>query len=165
MIVLIMGPTGAGKTTIGSLLASRLGWPFADGDDFHPPANIEKMRRGISLNDADRIPWLEAIREAVLRWIAQGQNTVLACSALKHAYRERLRVGPEVKLVYLKGSYDLIRMRLRERHGHFANESILAGQFADLEEPEDAVKVDASLEPEEIVAEIRKQLGLAQNSG
>ena len=155
-----MGPTGAGKTTIGSLLASQLGWEFVDGDRFHPPANVGKMKRGIPLNDADREPWLGAIREAMLRWITEKRNIVLACSALKRAYRHRLAAGPEVKLVYLKGSYDLLRERLRRRYGHFANEAILAGQFADLEEPEDAVTVDVSSSPEEIVAQIRGELGL-----
>ena len=155
-----MGPTGAGKTTIGSLLASQLGWEFVDGDDFHPTANVEKMKRGLPLNDADREPWLDSIRKAMLGWIAEKRNIVLACSALKRAYRDRLAAGPEVKLVYLKGSYDLLRERLQRRHGHFANEAILAGQFADLEEPEDAVTVDVSSSPEEIVAQIRGELGL-----
>lgn len=155
-----MGPTGAGKTTIGSLLALRLGWEFVDGDDFHPTANVEKMKRGLPLNDADREPWLDSIRKAMLGWIAEKRNIVLACSALKRAYRDRLAAGPEVKLVYLKGCYDLLRERLQRRRGHFANEEILAGQFADLEEPEDAVTVDVSRSPEEIVAQIRGELGL-----
>lgn len=155
-----MGPTGSGKTTIGALLAAQLGWQFADADSFHPPANIEKMSRGIPLTDADRAPWLAAMRDAIVQWIADRANVVLACSALKHAYREQLRAGPEVKIVYLKGNYELFRQRILGRHGHFAGEGILAGQFADLEEPADAVTVDAALSPEEIVAEIRKKLAL-----
>ena len=161
MVVIIMGPTGAGKTTIGRLLADQLKWEFADADVFHPPANIEKMSKGIPLNDADRAPWLAAMRKAILEWIAAGENVVLACSALKRAYRDELRAGPEVKIVYLKGSYALFAERIRHRHGHFAGEGILAGQFADLEEPEDAITVDASKSPEQIVAEIRKQLALS----
>jgi len=160
VIVIIMGTTGAGKTTIGTMLATQLNWQFADADTFHPPANIEKMSRGIPLTDADRAPWLEAMRKAILEWIAAGKNVVLACSALKRAYREDLRVSPEVKIIYLKGNYALFAERIRHRHGHFAGEQILAGQFADLEEPEDAITIDAALPPQQIVAEIRKQLGL-----
>ena len=156
-----MGTTGAGKTTIGTMLATQLNWQFADADAFHPPANIEKMSHGIQLTDADRAPWLEAMRKAILEWIAAGKNVVLACSALKRAYREKLRPSPEVKIVYLKGNYALFAERIRHRHGHFACEDILAGQFADLEEPEDAITIDAAKSPEEIVAEIRKRLGLA----
>jgi gluconokinase len=160
VIAIIMGATGAGKTTIGTMLAAQLKWPFADADTFHPPANIEKMSRGIPLNDADRAPWLEAMRKAILEWIAAGKNVVLACSALKRAYREVLRPSPEARIIYLKGSYALFAQRIRHRHGHFAGEGILAGQFADLEEPDDAVTVDAAQSPEQIVAEIRKRLGL-----
>ena len=155
-----MGATGAGKTTIGTMLAAQLNWQFADADTFHPPANIEKMFRGIPLNDADRTPWLEAMRKAILEWIAAGKNVVLACSALKRAYREALRPSPEVKIIYLKGNYALFAERIRHRHGHFAGEGILAGQYADLEEPDDAITVDAAQSPEQIVAEIRKRLGL-----
>ncbi len=156
-----MGATGAGKTTIGTMLATQLKWEFADADTFHPPANIEKMSHGIPLTDADRAPWLEAMRKAILEWIAAGKNVVLACSALKRAYRDELRPSPEVKIVYLKGNYALFAERIRHRHGHFAGEQILAGQFADLEEPDDAITIDASKTPDEIVAEIRKRLGLA----
>jgi gluconokinase len=165
MIVIVMGVTGAGKTTVGRLLAEQLGWRFADADDFHPPANVEKMRRGISLNDEDRRPWLQALRAQIAYWIAQGSNVVLACSALKRSYRQELAAGPEVRFVYLKGSPALIADRLRSRHGHFADEQILAGQFADLEEPkegvENAVTVDIDASPQEIVAAIRQKLGLA----
>src|SRR6266404_2938500 len=156
-----MGTTGAGKTTIGTMLATQLNWQFADADAFHPPANIDKMSHGTPLNDADRAPWLAAMRKAILEWIAAGKNVVLACSALKRAYRDELRPSPEVKIVYLKGNYALFAERIRHRHGHFAGEQILAGQFADLEEPDDAITIDASKTPDEIVAEIRKRLGLA----
>jgi gluconokinase len=161
VIIIIMGTTGAGKTTIGTMLAAQLNWQFADADAFHPPANIEKMSRGIPLNDADRAPWLEAMHKAILEWIAVGKNVVLACSALKRAYREVLRASPEVKIIYLKGNFALFAERIRHRHGHFAGEGILAGQFADLEEPADAITIDAAQSPEEIVAEIRNRLALA----
>jgi gluconokinase len=161
VILIIMGTTGAGKTTIGTLFASQLGWQFADADSFHPPANIDKMSRGIPLGDADRAPWLAALRDAELQWLGSKQNVVLACSALKQSYREELRVSPEVNIIYLKGSYELFRERIHERHGHFAGEQILAGQFRDLEEPNDAIIIDARLSPSEIVSEIRKKLDLA----
>jgi gluconokinase len=161
VVVIIMGTTGAGKTTIGTMLAAQLNWQFADADTFHPPANIEKMSHGIPLNDADRAPWLAAMRKAILEWVAAGKNVVLACSALKRSYRDELLVGPEVKIIYLKGNYALFAERIRNRHGHFAGEGILAGQFADLEEPTDAITIDAAQPPEQIVAEIRKRLALA----
>ena len=160
MIVLVMGVTGSGKSTVGSLLAVQLGWEFADADGFHPAANVEKMARGIALTDADREPWLAAMRAAIVKWQAEGKNVVLACSALKQSYREKLGVGGEVRLVYLKGSYEVIASRLRARHGHFATEAILADQFAVLEEPRDAVAVDVDGVPEELVADIRERLGL-----
>lgn len=156
-----MGPAGSGKTTIGELLASQLGWDFVDGDSFHPPANIQKMYRGVPLDDNDRVPWLNAIRKAMLQWHAQSRNIVLACSALKRAYRERLQINSDVKFVYLKGTYDLLRERLSSRKGHYAGEQLLASQFADLEEPTDALTVDVARSPEEIAAEIRKRLGPA----
>ncbi|HWJ48182.1 MAG TPA: gluconokinase [Candidatus Udaeobacter sp.] len=158
MILIVMGVVGAGKTTVGKLLASQLGWEFADADDFHPESNVEKIRHGIALTDADREPWLDHLRDAIVRWIADGKNVVLACSALKRAYRAKLCLGPEVRLVYLKGSVALIADRLRSRHGHFAGESILVSQLADLEEPETAITVEINDTPQQIVAQIRKAL-------
>lgn len=155
-----MGPMGVGKTTVGTLLAQRQGWQFADGDDFHPASNVEKMRQGIPLDDTDRQPWLSALREAMKGWIERGQSVVLACSALRSAYRDQLYRGPEVALVLLQGNYDLIRDRLRHRSGHFAAESLLASQFAILEKPSDAITVDVTGSPAEVVESICLSLGL-----
>ena len=164
MIAIVMGVTGSGKTSVGRLLAQQLGWEFADADDFHPSANVEKISHGIPLTDEDRAPWLDRLRIQITNWIVNGQNAVLACSALKRTYRQELSVGPEVRFVYLKGSAELIAQRLRLRRGHFADEKILASQFADLEEPEAAVTVDISQAPEMIVAAIRERLGLERRS-
>jgi gluconokinase len=160
VIVVVMGVTGAGKTTIGNLLAQQLGWEFVDADSFHSPANVEKIRQGIPLDDADRAPWLKALRDAIEQWVAEGKNVILACSALKKSYRDELHVGGQVSFVYLKGSYNLIYQRLRARHGHFASEKILASQFAALEEPDDAVVVNIDQPAEAIVAEIKRGLSL-----
>ena len=160
MIVIVMGVVGAGKTTVGKLLASELGWQFADADDFHPASNVQKISHGIPLTDEDREPWLDRLRIAILKWISNGKSTVLACSALKRGYREKLQAAPEVRFVFLKGSAALIAQRLRARHGHFAGEAILASQLADLEQPENAVTVDVSGTPQQIVNQIRKALGL-----
>ena len=156
-----MGPAGSGKTTVGKLLAAQLSWEFADGDDFHPLANIAKMSRGIPLTDEDRLPWLKSIRDAMRQWQAQGKNGVIACSALKRSYRELLGIGAngkDVRLVYLKGTCDLLLERLHSRKGHYMKDKMLVSQLADLEEPEDALTVDVSKSPEEIVSEIRKEL-------
>jgi len=160
MIAIVMGVVGAGKTTVGKLLASQLGWEFADADDFHPQSNVEKIRHGIALTDEDREPWLDRLREAIVRWIAEGKSVILACSALKRSYRAKLCVGPQVRFVYLKGSAALIADRLHSRHGHFAGESILASQLADLEEPEKAITVDITGTPEQIAAEIKRALAM-----
>jgi gluconokinase len=161
VVILMMGVSGAGKTTIGQLLASRLGWEFADGDDYHSAANLEKMRDGIPLTDADRAPWLETLRTLIAGWIAEGKSAVLASSALKRSYREFLLVAPEIKVVYLRGTPELLQQRLRERVGHFMTERMLASQLATLEEPEDAVVVDTGRPVAEIVAEIRAKLAQA----
>jgi gluconokinase len=163
MIVIVMGTTGSGKTTIGNLLAKRPGWEFVDADDFHPPANVEKMKHAIPLTDADREPWLKALHDKIVEWNAEKRNVVLACSALKQSYRDELRASPAVKFVYLKGSYELFSQRVLARKGHFAKQDLLASQFATLEEPKDAISVDAARPPEEIVSEVRKQLGLVQS--
>ncbi|HEY1272093.1 MAG TPA: gluconokinase [Terriglobales bacterium] len=161
MVIIVMGVVGAGKTTIGRLLAAELQWHFTDADDFHPPANIEKISQGIPLSDADRAPWLDQIRAAIIAWNGEHRNVVLACSALKQSYRDTLRVSTDVEFVYLKGSHDLIERRLSGRHGHFASVQLLASQFSALEEPDDAITVNIDRPPAEIVSQIRVSLGLA----
>ena len=162
MVIVVMGVSGSGKTTVGSLLAQQLGWEFADADDYHPAANIEKMRDGIPLTDADRLPWLERLRSLIAGWITTGTGAVLACSALKQNYRERLRVGEPVRFVYLKASAEVLSQRLLERHGHYMKRQMLESQLATLEEPGDAIVVNANATPENMVREIRKDLGLIQ---
>ena len=164
MIVIIFGVSGAGKTTVGKLLARKLRWHFLEADDFHPAANVEKMRGGRPLTDEDRRPWLERLRERIDRSLAAGENAVLACSALKRKYRDCLRVNSDVKLVFLRGDYALIEKQLRRRRGHFMNPDLLRSQFADLEEPEPDERVliiELGRTPEEIVEEIKRKLQLA----
>ena len=134
MVIVVMGVSGSGKTVVGSELAARLGWVFEDGDDFHPPANVEKMRRSIPLTDQDRIPWIRSLCRAVQEWVAQGRNVVLACSALRRWYRDALRDAVAnhawIRFAYLDGSYEEIDRRLRHRVGHFMPESLLRSQLA-----------------------------------
>ena len=155
MIVIVMGVTGAGKTTIGRALAAALGWEFHDGDDLHSEANKLKMRSGIALDDADRAPWLAAIRQLIEAMLSQGRDGVVACSALKQSYRDEIVVDPKaVKIVYLKGSKEMIAERLRNRGAHFMDPDLLQSQFDTLEEPRDAIVVDIAAAPEAIVNEI-----------
>jgi gluconokinase len=161
VIVIIYGVSGAGKTTIGRLLARQLGWHFIEADDFHPAANIEKMRSGRPLTDEDRWPWLERLRKQIKRSLAARENAVLACSALKRAYRERLHVSGEVKFMFLRGDYALIEEQLSQRRGHFMNPALLRSQFADLEEPktdEDVLTIELGGTPRELVEEIKTKL-------
>jgi gluconokinase len=162
MIVVLMGVSGSGKTTVGKLLAHNLGWTFVEGDDYHPPANIEKMRHGIPLNDSDRLPWLNALRHRLEDASKRGENVVLACSALKHAYQHYLaHFAPDLlHYVYLVGSEELIRQRLAQREGHFMDPALLHSQFETLEPPEEALRVDIASSPEGIAAVIRHKLGL-----
>lgn len=159
MILVVMGVTGSGKTTVGRMLADRLAWVYLEADDFHSAANKEKMHRGVPLTEEDRVPWLDAMHAELVKHDEQGKNVVLACSALRQEYRDRLRVGLETRFIYLRGSRELIANRLRLRKHHFAGESILDDQFAVLEEPRDALVVDIGKEPEAIVEEILQKIG------
>ena len=162
--VIVMGVSGSGKTTVAELIAKRLGWPFMEGDRLHPEANVEKMRQGIPLTDADRAPWLDRIGEELKLWAAEGRSGVLTCSALKRAYRDRIRSArPDVRFVYIKGSEALIQSRVAARHHEYMPASLLRSQFEALEEPaadEQAVIVDATLSPEEEAAAAIAALGL-----
>jgi gluconokinase len=162
MVLVLMGVSGSGKTTVGKLLAGQLGWTFVEADDYHPTANVEKMHRGEPLTDADRRPWLAALRQRVDEACERGEDVVLACSALKHAYQDYLEQHEPacVRYVYLHGSEDLIRRRLAARKGHFMNPALLHSQFETLEPPEDAVRVDVASPPEVIAAEIRRKVGV-----
>jgi gluconokinase len=153
-----MGVTGSGKSTLGRLIAKRLSYVFLDADDFHPRENIEKIRKGIPLSDADRIPWLEKIHEEVKSLNKKGMNVVLACSALKALYRSILFKEISGKVIYLKGDKNLIRDRILGRKGHFAKETILDSQFATLEEPLNAICLDIRKSKEELVEELIKYL-------
>ena len=136
MIVIVAGVSGSGKSTVGALLAGRLGWRFADADDFHPAANVEKMRAGVPLTDEDRWPWLQAIAGWMDERIAAGEQAVLTCSALKRSYRDVLLAGrPQARMVFLAPDRDVLARRLAARHGHFFPEELLGSQFADLEPP------------------------------
>ncbi len=154
MIIVIMGVAGAGKSTVGQLLATELRCEFLDGDSLHPPANIEKMTHGIPLTDADRAPWLAAIHARIVESFRRGEHLVVACSALKQQYRDILEDGVKVTWVYLKGSAEVIRKRLRHRQHHFMKAQMLASQFADLEEPAAAIVIDVAVEPIAAVGQI-----------
>ena len=162
-VVILMGVSGSGKTTIGQLLAKELNWRFYDGDDFHPKANVAKMSRGIPLTDRDRGAWLAALEHLIRGLIEERISAVITCSALKQTYRDRL-VGNrnDVVLVYLKGDYDLTQERLLSRKDHFMKADLLTSQFDTLEEPEDVLAIDTAQEPVVIVAEIKQQLGLSE---
>jgi len=161
MILLVMGVSGAGKTTVGRLLAASLGWEFVDADAFHPPQNREKMGRGIPLDEADRAPWLAALAAAIDGWLAERRPVVLACSALRRSYRRILLRDPgEMKVIYLEGDPALLRARLEQRAGHFAGSALLESQLETLEEPDDALTVDVAAPPEALVQAIRAGLGL-----
>lgn len=160
MVIVLMGVTGSGKTTVGELLAKDLGWKYYDADDYHPRENVEKMKSGVPLNDADRKPWLETLNTLIRGCLERGESAVLACSALKQSYRELLLVDERVTLVYLKGDYETIKERLSQRRGHYMDTALLDSQFQTLEEPERALDVDASLNPAEIVKSIQMHFDL-----
>jgi len=159
MIILVMGVAGAGKTTVGERLAEALGFRFHDADAFHPPANVDKMARGLPLDDADRAPWLAALGVAIDAWLRDGEGVVLACSALKAAYRaELLRDPARMAIVYLRVSPELARERVARRTGHFMKQAMVDSQMRTLEEPTDAITVDAAAPPADIVAHVRAAL-------
>ena len=164
-VIVVMGVSGSGKTTIAAALARRLGWQFAEGDAFHPAANVAKMGAGIPLDDADRWPWLDAIAAWIGRTRAEGKRCVVACSALKRAYRERLAGGrDDVRFVYLQGDYDVIAERLARRQGHYMPLTLLRSQFEALEEPgreENPLVIDVDAPPEAMLDAIARGLGLA----
>jgi gluconokinase len=161
MVIVIMGPAGAGKTTIGRALAVDLGWRFVDGDEAHPPRNIEKMHAGIPLTDADREPWLATLHTIAAQAIERNEPAVIACSALKERYRQLLRGSlVPVRFVYLRTTEAVLQRRLAERASHFFNPALLATQLAALEEPADALLVDGTWPPERIVAAIRSEFGI-----
>jgi carbohydrate kinase (thermoresistant glucokinase family) len=163
--VVVMGVSGSGKTTVAELLAKQLSWQFMEGDRLHPPTNVEKMRQGIPLTDADRAPWLDRIGEELKSWAAQGRSGVMTCSALKRAYRDRIRSArPDVRFVYLRGSQALIQGRVATRHHEYMPASLLMSQFDALEEPtpdEPVVTVDVGGSPDAEVAAVIAALNLA----
>ncbi|OJT25191.1 gluconate kinase [Archangium sp. Cb G35] len=160
MVIIVMGVSGSGKTTVGLRLAAALGCRFRDADDFHPPGNIAKMSAGIALTDEDRAPWLTVLRELVENTLEEGGALVLACSALKRAYRERLTVdAARQRWVYLRVPPELLAERLKARRGHYMPAVLLGSQLAALEVPEDALVVEATAAPDTLVATILRELG------
>ena len=161
MVIIVMGVTGAGKTTVGLRLAETLGWRFHDADDFHPAANKAKMHAGIPLTDEDRWPWLRALRVAIEQALADDVGAVVTCSALKRAYRDLLAGGlTHVRYVHLTGDPGVVAARLAERRGHFMNPALLDSQIATLEAPADAIDVDVALTLDQQIAEIRRALSV-----
>jgi gluconokinase len=161
MVIVLMGPAGAGKTTIGRSLSVELGWRFVDGDDLQPHANVDKMSRGDPLTDGDRASWLAALHTVIARAIDRREHLALACSALKERYRSALRADLKpVRFVYLQADASLLQRRLEQRPHHFAGPALLTSQLTDLEEPADALTIEAANDPSEIVHHIRREFGV-----
>jgi gluconokinase len=159
VIVILMGVTGCGKTAVGAMLAAACGWEFLDADDFHPAENVAKMKSGVPLTDEDRGPWLARLNTLLRESEREGRSLVLACSALKQAYRDRLARGcAAARFVFLDGDIELIRERLAARQGHYMNPKLLDSQFAILERPQDALRLDVAASPAELVRSIRERL-------
>jgi gluconokinase len=159
VIVIVMGVTGCGKTTVGEMLARDCGWDFHDADDFHPPENVAKMKRGEPLTDEDRWPWLARLNALLRDSERDHKSLVLACSALKQVYRDRLACGcATVRFVLLDGEVEMIRARLARRQGHYMNPTLLDSQFAILERPQDALRLDSAATLAELVTSVRKGL-------
>ena len=159
--ILLMGVSGCGKTSVGIALSDILGWPFFDGDDYHPKENVAKMAAGIPLNDEDRFPWLKRINQLISENLGDKRSLIVACSALKTKYRDILGEGnPNTVFVYLKGDFDLIFQRMQERSDHYMKAGMLESQFAALEEPEEALTVQIEANPEKIAQTIIEQLNL-----
>ncbi len=153
--LIVMGVAGCGKTTVGKALAERLGWDFFDADGFHPPANVAKMAAGIPLDDEDRAPWLAALHDLMARTLREGRHPVLACSALKECYRKTLLDGNDgIRVVHLRGDYDLILSRMHDRTDHYMKPGMLRSQFDALEEPAGALTADIARPVTEIVDDI-----------
>lgn len=165
VVLVLMGVSGCGKSTVAAILAGRLNWPFEEGDALHPPANIAKMKAGHPLDDDDRAPWLEKVAEWVEERLDAGESGLITCSSLKRAYRDVIaRRGKGVEFVYLHGSRELIAERLAVRQGHFMPTTLLDSQFDDLEEPaadEPSIRVDVGPAPSTIAREIDQKLGLS----
>ncbi len=158
MILIIMGVSGCGKTTIGKMLSAKLNWKYFEGDEYHPQENIEKMKNGIPLNDSDRKPWLLKLQYIINDTLSQKVNIIITCSSLKESYRKILKVSNEVRFIYLKGSYSLIEKRMNERKDHFMKPGMLKSQFDALEEPTDAIIVDIDNSSENILIQILSKL-------
>lgn len=155
MIIILMGVSGSGKTAIGRRLSKALNIDFFEGDDFHPKSNVDKMSKGIPLSDEDRVPWLESIRRHILN--SNKKDLIVACSALKKSYRDVLKQDiSNIKFVYLKGDFELIKRRVENRKNHFMKVNLLKSQFEALEEPKEAIGIDASKNLYEIIREIKE---------
>lgn len=160
MVIILIGVSGSGKTTIGKLLTKKLNWKFIEGDDFHSKKNKEKMENGIPLTSADRKPWLLSLKKIITKSLEKNENIIIACSALKKAYRKILKINRKVKFVYLKGDFKIIKERIENRKNHFFKVALLESQFNDLEEPKNILNIDIKNDPEFITNKIIKELNL-----